>query len=94
MELEPAQLGGAGQLLLDGVPGARVDGDELAHRAVATVDAVQPRLVGADQVVLGVGAEAVVPGPPVRASTPPTATVTAFGFEGAASNWSQSASRW
>ena len=53
----------AGELPLD--RGARPErqGDELADPAGADVDAVEPRLFGADEVVLGVVVEFLVPGP-------------------------------
>ena len=60
-KLEAAVCGQPGQLLFHGVAGAQGHGDELADAALADVEAVEPFLVGGDDVVLGVGGQAVVP---------------------------------
>ncbi len=61
-ELQAAVRGQAGQLLFHGVAGAQGHGDELADAALADVEAVEPFLAGGDDVVLGIGGQAVMPG--------------------------------
>jgi hypothetical protein len=62
-QLDSAELLPAGQPALDGAAAAERKGDELADEARARVDAVEPRLVGTDEVVLGLCGKALAPGP-------------------------------
>ena len=61
-DLEAAHPLLPGELRLDGGARAQGHGDELADLPVAHLDAVEPGLGRADQVVLGVGPERLVPG--------------------------------
>jgi hypothetical protein len=61
LDLNATELGGAGQLFLDGIAFARRHGDELTDNAFFDAIAVQPRLLWGHEIILRVTAEAALP---------------------------------